>query len=37
MSDNLWDNSNYLGVSNPNSYIINIPNEYVPIILGTEG
>lgn len=33
----LWDNSNYLGVANPNAYIIYIPNKSVSLILGFGG
>lgn len=35
--ENVWDNFNYLGVANPNAYIIPIPNKSVSLILGFGG
>ena len=34
-NDLIWDNQNYLMVSNPNAYFIQIPNELVGVILGS--
>ena len=35
--ENVWDNFNYLGLANPNAYIIPIPNWSVSTILGCGG
>lgn len=35
--ENVWDNFNYLGLANPNAYIIPIPNKSVSTILGCGG
>ena len=35
--ENVWDNFNYLGLANPNAYIIPIPNSSVSTILGCGG
>lgn len=36
-NEHVWDNFNYLGIGNPNAFIIDIPNESVPLILGLGG
>ncbi len=36
-NDLIWDNQNYLLVPNPNAYFIEVPNESVSLILGTNG
>lgn len=36
-TDLIWDNQNYLMVSNANAYVINIPNKYITDLLGTNG
>ena len=35
--ENVWDNFNYLGVANPNAYIIPIPNKSISVVLGFGG
>lgn len=36
-NDLIWDNQNYLFVPNPNAYFIEIPDESIGTILGTNG
>lgn len=34
LDDKIWDNFNYLRVSNPNAYMVKVPNECVSVVLG---